>query len=341
MKILRPALLPLGLLLLIAAIGSGLLRTERSATWLHAEAPPHAIAGQTLPIRVTLAMPTSKTHLGVDLHWATSRREPRGFLSTSPARPVDRREAIYTFELPVPPRDDLGYVSAILFESSSGRWEDRTRVAQTALIPIRTSGAPGSAERIPVYELESEVVASAASSPTLRLAIAVLWLLCAIVLGRRRPYAGAGWLAVACAAAAIWELSNAELSLARLARAAALEYRLYYERFWLQEAATIAILVAAAALLGSLFLRSPARRLRLLRAALWLYAAVSLAGLVSLHEADRLLALPVLSVPLAQVAKLGIAVASFAIALWLRPTPPATAPAAEAARSAPVSPRAE
>lgn len=142
-------------------------------------------------------------------------------------------------------------------------------------------------------------------------------------------------------AAAVWEFSNAELALAGHVRTAALEHRLYYERFWLQEGVTLAIVAAAIVLIALALLRSRVRRTGLVRAALWLYAAISLAGLVSFHEIDRLLASPIFSIPLAQVAKLWIAVAIPVCGQRPFPTRPSAAPGPEAARSAPVSPRAE
>lgn len=340
MKILWRAGLSLGVLLLVA--GCGLLATEPPASWLLVEAPAHAIAGQTVPVRVTLTVPAEDTRLAVDLHWTTSRGEPRGFLSSSTPRWVHRHARMYTFEVPVPPQAELGAVTAVLYLSPSGRWEDRTAVAVTARIPVRKSGPPVPAEPISAYEQTGEVPRPADPSPALRYVIAGLWLLGGLGLRRERA-AGAETdrLAVACLLAAAWELSNAELLLSESARAAALAQRLYYERLWLQVGATLAILAGTTALVVSALRRSPLRRAGLVRAVLWIYAAISLAGLVSFHETDRWLGLPVSAVPLAQVAKAGLAVATLALALWPPANSSAAAPAAAAAPAEPVCRRAE
>jgi hypothetical protein len=325
MKRLRPVVLPLGLLLLAAAVLFGALRPRAQAAWLRVEAPPHALVGQMLSVRVTLTEPTADVWLAVDLHAMSTRREPRGFLSSSSPQRVARTTRAYTFEVPVVAADDLGHVQAIVFLSPSGRWEDRLRAASTVAIPVGSKGTTGRLEPIPAYDPAEEVASLPAASPALRVSIAALWLLAGLVLcwTRSRPPAReaaftdparrrSGWLALACAAAAVWELSNAETSLASHARAVAFEHRLYYERRSLQEWITIAVVMGTVAL-AALRLWPSRDGGGLLPAALWLYAAISLTNLLSFHELDRLLAASVLSVPLVQVAKLSAALAGLVV----------------------------
>jgi hypothetical protein len=319
MKRLRPIVIPLGLLLLAAAVLLDAMRPREQAAWLRVEAPPHALVGQMLAVRVTLSEPAPDGWLVVDLHAMSTRREPLGFLSSSSPQPVAQTTRSYTFEAPVVAADDLGHVQAIVFLSPSGRWEDRLRFAATAAIPVESKRTTERLEPIPVYDRVEEVASLPAASPAMRASIAALWLLVGLVLCWTwiRPPARearstdsarhrSGWLALACAAAAVWELSNAETGLANHARAFAFEHRLYYERRTVQEWITVAVVMGTVAL-AAIRLRPSRDGRGLLPAALWLYAGISLTTLLSLHELDRLLAASVLSVPLVQVAKLAAA----------------------------------
>lgn len=185
-----------------------------------------------LPIRVTLTDPPPGAWLTLDLHGATPRREPRGFVGQGGSQRVDPETRTYAFAAPVIAEGDLGSVTAIVFLSRSGRWADRTAVAATEPDPV-CAGDTGALQPLPAYDRSDPVGRPQEPSPTLRVAIAALWL-----LARRPP-------------------------VARAKRRAA--------------------------------------------AALWLYAGISLAGLLSWHEADRLLGAAVLSVPVAQIAKLATA----------------------------------
>ena len=327
MNRLRPVVIPLGLLLLAASVLFGALRPRAPAAWLRVEAPPHALVGQMLTVRVVLSEPAPDVWLVVDLHAMSTRREPLGFLSSSAPQRVARTTRAYTFEVPVVAADDLGSVQAIVFLSRSGRWEDRLCAAATVAIPVGSKETTDRLEPIPAYDPAEAVASLPAASPALRVSIAALWLLGGLALcwtQIRPPAHEAGftdparrrfpWLALACAAAAIWELSNAETSRANHARAVAFDHRLYYERHSVQEWITIAVVMGTVAL-AAIRLR-PARAGRgPLPAALWLYAGISLTSLLSLHELDRLLAVSVLSVPLGQVAKLSTALAGFVVAV--------------------------
>ena len=325
MTLLQRAAPPVVLLLLAAAIWLGLPWRNPPASWLRVEAPPHAIASQMLPVRVSVDAPED-TLLGVDLHWATTRREPRGLLSTRPRQRVDGGESTSTFELPVADPGELGHVSIILFLSPSGRWEDRSAAAATSLIPVRTSGVLEPLAPISAYDLAREEGPIVTALPLLRHTIAVLWVLSGISLWRARVRGTAGWLALACLAATAWEVSNVENALAGAVRAAALEHRLYYERFWLQTGVTFAIVAATAAMIAWTLRRSRVGTTALVRAALCLYAGISVASLVSLHGTDRMLAWPIFSVPSAQIAKLGVAIAVLVLARTSAGGPPAAEP---------------
>lgn len=328
MKILRLVVLTLALLVLSALAWVALAPPRAPATWLRVEAPPAVIVGQSVPVRIHLDTPPAATRLGVDLHWATARRKPRGFLSHSPAQRVDARRSTYTFELSAPSRDEIGHVYAVIFLSPSGDWEDRSAVATSALIPVRIAGAREPVGPIPVYDSARDAAPVAAPVPAGRRAIAGLWLLSGLHFWRRhrrgsqrgrertgpRQSRSVG-LAVACLAAGVWELSNAESSLVHAARSAALESLFYFERSGPQRAAALALLAIAAGLIVWTLRRSPVHATDFAQAGLWLYAGLSLVSLLSLHQTDRLLASTLVSFPVAQVVKFAIAVAIFACAL--------------------------
>jgi len=319
MKARRPVVLPLLLLLLAAGAGLHAGRPRPTAGWLRVEAPARAVAGRPLALRVTLADPPPGEWLGVDLHGASMRREPRGFVSEGGAQRVDAGTRAYAFAPLVVAGSDLGSVTAVVFLSRSGRWEDWTAVATTASIPLG-SGEAGALRPLPAYERSDPAAPPPPPSLPVRLATGALWLWAALRLGhersagprpergagRRAARPGPGTLALACAAAGLWELANLESGLAEAARALARGQRLYHERSGLQELATIALLLGAAALAARR--RAPGARAPDLPAiALWLYGGISLAGLLSWHETDRLLGAAVLSVPVAQLAKLAAA----------------------------------
>jgi len=311
---LRFAALSLAVVLLAAFAWFGVLRPRPVSTWIRVETPPHAILGKGFPVRVTLDAPVGNARLAVDLHWLGSRSTARGFLVGSAPQRVDGRRDAYTFELPVDARTDLGQVQVILFLSPSGRWEDRIKAATTAPIPVQPHGTLAPFTTISVYDVRDESIPQSTPSVVLRALIAVLWLLNSIALWRRG--ARLRWMAAACLLAALWELSSLETFIPQIARAAALEHELYAERFWAQQWSTLAFLAGVLGWLAFTLRHSPLHRTDGIAAALGLYAGISLSSLVSLHEIDRILAVTILSIPFAQVAKLSVAV----VVLFLTPS---------------------
>lgn len=305
---LRPAVLSLGLLL-AAAAWLGALWPRAEAGWLRVEAPARALAGRTLPMRVTLSEPPGAGGwLAVDLHAVSSRREPLGFVAAAAPRPLAPATRSYDFEAIVPAGGDLGAVEVVVFLSSSGRWEDRSRAAATAAIPVVGTGAASELVPVPAYEPEPGVAAVPPASLPLRAALAAPWLLAAFAMRRR-----SGGLALACAAAGIWELTALGAVLGAEVRALALEHRVYYERRMWQQWASVAVGIGAVALAA---VGLPGRATHAsLRAALWVYAGIALTQLLSLHELDRLSATPVGPVPLVHAAAFATSLAALGAAL--------------------------
>lgn len=286
------------------------LHRARESRWLQVEAPRHAVPERSLPLRVTLHSPPRDGWLIVDLHGLSARREPLGFLVHAGSQRTDREIWTYEFDTPVVAKAELGYVLAIVYLSPSGHWQDRIATAATEPIPIRRSGEAGELQPVPTYDPQPWIVPEQDPSLALRASIGVLWLLSGILVWRT----GSQGLALACVAAGLWELSGMEARLLGVARSLAREHRLYYERHALQELVTFAVLLGAAAFAAWRLRSMRARGSDALKAALGLYAVLSLASLSSWHEADRLLAAPVLSIPLVQLAQLATALVALVLA---------------------------
>jgi hypothetical protein len=112
-----------GLLLLAAgavAVWWGLDHWERRAAWLRVEAPRHAVAGQTLPLRVRLARLAEPARLCADLHWGTTRDTSMGYLATGGSKTVGKEGGTFDFEIKIPPARGVRFVTGILFLSRTG-----------------------------------------------------------------------------------------------------------------------------------------------------------------------------------------------------------------------------
>jgi len=120
-----------------------------------------------------------------------------------------------------------------------------------------------------------------------------------------RPlHRAASVLAALALAASVGHIFSAGSALAGAVRSFVIAHGWYELRYGYQQILTLAALFAAGALVIMAWKRMRTVPLRLGIAGLGLYAAVTLAALVSMHEMDALLAVPLLSVPLLQVVQL-------------------------------------
>jgi hypothetical protein len=163
--------------------------------------------------------------------------------------------------------------------------------------------------------------------------IAALWFTAGVLAwrGERRRGSQSGaaperfefarhWISFACWAAALFEVSKADVHLSDWLRAYAFELRIYRERRWVQQLATVAV-GGGGAVIGWLALwriQSTSRSIVLL--CLVAFAACSLARLFSLHQLDQTLAFAVGPVTLGPAAKLALA-ATAALVFWPRRGP--------------------
>jgi hypothetical protein len=312
-----------GLILLVAAAAAvwwGLDRAEPRADWLRVEAPRRAMAGQPLPLRVHLVPRAEPTRLCADLHWGTSRDTSMGYLATGGFKAVGKEGGTFDFEIMVPPKAGLRFVTGIIFLSRTGSWHDHTLVAGTEVIPV-SSNAVGKVES-PLEPLRLQPLAD---DPTMhphpsampRLLTALLFLAATVMAwGAGQSPAGSSgrpgpenrwWqvLAVLLALACLWEFFGLESWLGAQARAMARAGDLYYPRAVFQKV-VISVAIAATAVF-LFFVRRARSSRRLLLVGFGLYLGISAVNLVSLHAIDRIADLSWHGLALVQALKLGCA----------------------------------
>jgi hypothetical protein len=132
--------------LIFAAAWAVVDRVERRARvrnqprWLTVEASPLAVVGRPVDLRVTLQDLPGPEMIVCGLRWtAADRRVTGGLASAGPARETRGGETI-DFRIEVRDREEMRFVSAVIYLSPTGRWQDRTRGASTELIPVSRGG---------------------------------------------------------------------------------------------------------------------------------------------------------------------------------------------------------
>ena len=309
-----------GLVLIFAATWSVLDRSERRPRWLVAETPRAAFAGRPLEIRVTLKEPIRPTRIVCTLHRAGSDRRLREHIASSgPARET-AGGGIHVFRFEVPYQENLVFVSAIIYLSPTGSWQDRTRAAHTKLIPVRRDSLAGDLqvlEKTRVYRSTTAVEDAAALAaaedaareprrepsswdhPILFIILLSAALVCGVKAGRKKPQAGPQekvertiWLAFAAVLvlSAFFELSGIVGHLAAWGRRLAQEQDIYDVRQTFQKAIMAAV-AAAGFGLSILFIRAMRKpgSLRYLWGVglgLAAYLSVSFVSVLSFHAVD-------------------------------------------------------
>ena len=189
------------------------------ADWVTLTAPRYAVAGEPIELLLQVSGLRRAAYLTADLHWGGTRRESRGFLSTTGAQEVIS-DGAYAFTLPVSVRAELGFVSAVVYAGSTGRWGERTRAAVSEAIPVRRSATPSSRPSLRswrMYPTSADTSPSASaddwgpSGPIPGLILGGLLLGAAILCVRAAAGSRAG------ARRAFWGLVSALLALAALA----------------------------------------------------------------------------------------------------------------------------
>jgi hypothetical protein len=299
-----------------------LSRPPSASAWCALESHRYATVGEPLQIRVTLRQPLSANDVHVDLHWATVRREPRGFLVEATLTPSNVRAATLDATMRLPAQEDLGYVHAVVFVSPTGKWTDRTWTATSEPIAVhQASSAPVTTSLYPLFVMDEKgpepVVVH--DSPVVRICISVLWLTSVMALRRVRREPGATSVMVACFLAAIWELVPVERALSGIVRSWTLEHRLYYERQAFQTVATTIVITAAAGLLALTIFGAHRRVWRNASVGLMIYAGIAITSSISLHAVDAVLATTVAGLSANETVRLGAAFVTLVATVQIRP----------------------
>jgi hypothetical protein len=243
-----------------------------------------------------------------------------GCLATGGTKAVGKEGGSFDFEIMVPTRKGLRFVTGILYLSQTGHWDDHTLDAGTELIPVVSNAVAPNETALEPLRLQppndpSQAHPPAAATPRLLtglLFLTVAWVAWgAISSGKGANEAtgdGKRWwqvLAVLLALSCLWELLGLEPWLGAQARAIAQARDSYYLRIVFQKA-VISGAIAATALFLVLVLRGSSYR-RLLLVSFALYLAISLVNLVSWHVIDKVAGLSWHGITLTQALKLGCA----------------------------------
>jgi hypothetical protein len=298
-----------------------LSRPPSPSVWCALESQSYGTVGQPFHVRVTLRKPLSAQDVKIDLHWATVRTERRGFLIGATHTPGSGRALTLDVTVDVPARDALGYIYAVVFVSPTASWADHTLAAISEPVVVhRAASAPASATLHPlaVYDENDSSTVAPTDSRVVRICIALSWLLSAAACWRLRHQPGVHPLIVSCVVAASWELSSVERVLASSARNFMFEQGLYYGRQTFQIITTTIVVTSTAGLALFTLGRARGPSLRAAWIGFWLYAGTAIAGLISLHNVDALLAATVAGVSAQQIARLSAAFIAFLVTMRIR-----------------------
>lgn len=286
-------------------------RPPPAAKWLEAEAPPAAAAGEAFPARLRIVrlppgIPPDPLQVSVHLH---ARSLWGGWHYVAEAKPQPMVAGRWLrFDVPVPPDVDLYRAFVLVFLSPDGQWDNRVYYMRSRIFRVHPAALGTPKQMKPLVFLDRGPVypPPRVDSAAARFAIALGWLACALAWWRRmRPlHRAASVLAALALAASVGHIFSAGSALAGAVRSFVIAHGWYELRYGYQQILTLAALFAAGALVIMAWKRMRTVPLRLGIAGLGLYAAVTLAALVSMHEMDALLAVPLLSVPLLQVVQL-------------------------------------
>lgn len=287
------------------------------ARWLAVEAPSRIPVGQVFPVHVRLLSPGESGYLDVDWHGSTSARDNLGFQAAGGSQRLNPSLTNLEFSIRLPDRRELAYVRGVVFLSRTGRWSDRTRVAETEELRIVRGPAPGVGEGASLRRLAVHTPDSRPPPPVpvvrgVRTATTGFLMLGAVLAGLRRvgerrggrSGRGWGWLALALGASAGWESFGLGEVVMQNFRVAALMHGLYGHRELPQRIVTVSLATAALAC-GAAIARarwSVSTRVSALGWILW--GAVAVLSALSLHAVDQLAACRLLGVPALQTVRL-------------------------------------
>jgi hypothetical protein len=109
------------------------------AGWLTVEAPRYAVASEKMGVSVTLGEVPEPSVLVVGLYLLARDHKPIGSRHASGPSPGIRSGGTYSFEFAVEPLEKLALVQFVLYLSPTGNWRDRTRGANSEVLPVRAA----------------------------------------------------------------------------------------------------------------------------------------------------------------------------------------------------------
>lgn len=302
---------------LVAAVAMLVYRSEPEASWLRVDAPSAIAIGEQYIATVILLEPADSAFLGFDLHGEDARKNPLGFVVAGKTQTVADGHPAFTITLVLRDRPDVARVHAVIYLSRSGQWRDAFRVVRSESLDVIRS-APRAANifvrPLSVHDQKESPAIEVANPPLLSAVIAALWLGAAAVAAAAsgRPARGAaeGLFIAVCIVLAAWEALAAGSWISDQARFLARAVGLYQERLVVQQVTTVAI-ASAFGLLAVVGLQRTWHQVSgLALAGIALYAVVSLADMLSLHEVDRFLAATIGPWPVVGVLRLAGACAA-------------------------------
>jgi hypothetical protein len=110
------------------------------AGWCTVTYPAEVTVDQDITVKVHYSGIQDETYLVVDLHWNKRSMEWVGYLSSAGESPRIKGEGSHEFSLEVTDREDIGFISVVIYLSPTGQWKDVKKAAHTGLIPVVRSG---------------------------------------------------------------------------------------------------------------------------------------------------------------------------------------------------------
>lgn len=283
---------------LLAAVLLALVLRGRAATWMTLDAPGSARPGTMFEATVHLAAPEAEagSFITFDLHGRDRANDPVGYVVGGQPQRIEPDKQAYSFSLPIPDSDDLKSVHAVIYLSRTAQWRSRYRVGRSIPLAVVRSSETIGAGDLRTYDATDEPPIEVPHPPLHRGLVAAGWLVCALLAWRRRALAGSHgsprWLPLVFVLFAALEASDVLGQIAEAARIVARARGWYDERRGLQLLATFAIVCGMAALATLAVRRSRARTSAAILLGSALFLTIEAAGTLSLHELDRVLAMP-------------------------------------------------
>jgi hypothetical protein len=310
----RSHVLPVAIVAAVVIAAFFIFRGEPPSTWVRIDAPPVIAVDQPFTARVTLLEPMHSVFLNLDLHGHDGHGKSLRCVAAAQTQAVSSSHLEYTFILTLRDRPDIARVHLLVYLSRTGQWTDHFQVAWTETLPVlRGDGAQRTAAIVPldVRDQMDRVAVDVPNTPSLRTAIAAVWILAGLVafVGWRQSSGPGRWpvVAVLFLSLALWEGTDASAHLAEGARVTARALGLYEVRRGFQQFATMAVVIVLGLLAAAGIRRTRREFAAPTLAGVALYTIVALADMLSLHEIDQFLAQPVGPVPLAFAMRLAAA----------------------------------